>query len=252
MPRCAVQQAPVLGGDAVQIVDPAALDEQADQPQRPAADAAARAACPRSRESLAQRHAPGCARRARPSGRPSESPRRVEVVAPARRARRRAGRARRRPRRSGAAAVVGRAISVAPSAPSDGRTPAGSARNSSTSRRWRSVRHGLADDAAGGLRGRGRRPRPGARRGRAVFSASISLVARSRRRSSSSRGRGDVCVARLLGDLLGAGQDLVRLAASLAEGGQALLLGATRGRAAPAPRPGAPARSARGGSASIR
>ena len=39
-------------------------------------------------------------------------------------------------------------------------------------------------------------------------------------------GRGDVRVARLLGDLLGAGQDVVRLATGLAERGDALRLGA--------------------------
>ena len=58
------------------------------------------------------------------------------------------------------------------------------------------------------------------------FSASISAAARSRIRSSSSRVAAMSRVARLLGDLLGARQDLVRLAARLGERGQPLGLGA--------------------------
>ena len=50
-------------------------------------------------------------------------------------------------------------------------------------------------------------------------------------------GRGDVRVTRLLGDLLGAGQDLVRLATSLGERGDALLSPRSPDRAGPARRP---------------
>ena len=59
-------------------------------------------------------------------------------------------------------------------------------------------------------------------------------------------GRGDVRVAGLLGDLLGARQDVVRLAARLGEGRQALLLRALAVRASPARRRAGPARCARG------
>ena len=85
------------------------------------------------------------------------------------------------------------------------------------------VGHRLADDLAGGEQGEvgdlgaDLRDRPGLLGldlgGRADAQA-LELLAR----------RGDVRVTRLLGDLLGAGQDLVRLAASLGERGDALLL----------------------------
>ena len=49
-----------------------------------------------------------------------------------------------------------------------------------------------------------------------VFSASISRGGPDAQALELLAGRGDIRVARLLGDLLGAGQDLVRLAAGLA------------------------------------
>ena len=55
-----------------------------------------------------------------------------------------------------------------------------------------------------------------------VFSASISPARLDAQALELLAGRGDVRVTRLLGDLLGAGQDLVRLAASLGQRGDAL------------------------------
>ena len=84
------------------------------------------------------------------------------------------------------------------------------------------VGHRLADDLAGGEQGevgdlgadlRDRAGLLGLDLGGRAVAQALELLA----------GRGDVRVARLLGDLLGAGQDLVRLAASLGERGDALL-----------------------------
>ena len=56
------------------------------------------------------------------------------------------------------------------------------------------------------------------------FSASISAAARVAHPLQLLAGGGDVRFAGLLGHLLGAGEDLVRLAAGLGEGGEPLLL----------------------------
>ena len=96
-----------------------------------------------------------------------------------------------------------------------------SARNSSTRRRSRSVAHRLADDPAGSGQGEvgdlaaelaDRALLLGVDLGRRALAQPLELGPR----------RGDVRVARLLGDLLGAGQDVVRLAAGLLERREAL------------------------------
>ncbi len=84
------------------------------------------------------------------------------------------------------------------------------------------VGHRLADDACRRRAARGRRPRPGRRRSRGP-SPPRSRRPRARASARAPRlRRGDVRVTRLLGDLLGAGQDVVRLATRLAERGDAL------------------------------
>ena len=100
---------------------------------------------------------------------------------------------------------------------------AGPRRNSSTRRRWRSSvivspttllgrEEGQIGDLGPDVRDRARLLRLDL--GGGPDAQALELLA----------GRGDIRVARLLGDLLGAGQDLVRLAAGLAERGDALRL----------------------------
>ena len=163
----------------------------------------------------------GLASGARPSRPRRSRQRRRDRRARSRRCRR-AGRPRRRPRHSGA-----RRCRVRPSASAIScwiRRCRSSRRNSSTRRRWRSsvivsptTLPAASEGQVGDL---GPDVRDGARLlgldlGGGADPQAFELLA----------GRGDIGVARLLGDLLGAGQDVVRLAAGLAQRGDALGLG---------------------------
>ena len=85
------------------------------------------------------------------------------------------------------------------------------------------VRHRLADDLAGGGQGEVGDLRADLGDGPDLLGLDLGGGAHAHPLELLA-GRGDVRVAGLLGDLLGAGQDLVRLAARLGQGGEPLLL----------------------------
>ena len=97
-------------------------------------------------------------------------------------------------------------------------------RNSSTRRRSRSLVMVSPTTRPAACRARSATSARTSEMARA-FSASISAAARCAQPLELFLGRGDVRVARLLGDLLGARQDLVRLTTSLGEGRDALGFG---------------------------
>ena len=168
-----------------------------------------------------ERRRPGWPACARPRSSADDRRGRVELGAPRLDACRRAGRPRRRPRRSGARPCRGGPSAVAIS--SSTRRRRSVRRNSSTRRRWRSsviVSPTTLPAASRARSATSARTSAIAR----VFSASISRGRPDAQALELLAGRGDIRVARLLGDLLGAGQDLVRLAAGLAERGDALRL----------------------------
>jgi len=218
----AVELARELVGDSPEHGHAATLDEQADEAQPPAARCATRAG--RSHRERGGAAPPGCRRRAtlpacRGSRPPCGDP---SATGPARHPRGRPWKAASAYRR---AATTGRAISCW--------SPIGLARNASTEPALPVRGHVLAGrrrDA--GRPGRGPRPRRGAPRSHAAFSASISAVARSFKRVISSRVAARSCSAALGGD------PLARLRISLASrraswrGGEALLLGRLASRRA--------------------
>ena len=175
---------PELFGDLRQEFDPAAPDQQLDEVAGPIRDLLA--------EPVGDR--PLADRERRRRGCQDRGPRRV-AEGPSAAASRSDAPARRASRRGG---DLERSVGVATGA-LDGRPSAGAtsgvpvaggplvARNSSTSRRWRSSVIDLADDLAGGGQGKVGDLGPQVARWPARFSASISAAAWSRSRSSSSR-----------------------------------------------------------------
>ena len=214
-PAMRVELALELLAHARQVADPATLDEQAHEPQRARTDPGLEQRRDHP-EALGQRDG-GTVDDGRDLGPGEHVGGQHEVVAPAIELAVAQGDLEGRLRVP--AAGRGRSCHQPADPPA-----AGSARKSATSLRWRSP---VIDSPT---------TRPAAARARSVTSPRSSATARWRSASISVRralaqpgdlvaGRGDVLLPSLGRDLLGAGEDLVGLAAGLGDRGLSLLLG---------------------------
>ncbi len=238
MPRCALSRRRYSSLTRGSRRDPAALDEQVDEPQGAGWIRAARAAARHGQRAARRRHG-----RVVDDRRDLGPPR---MSAASRRS------SRQRSSWSVSSATCEGGLGVAAGGGdrarhqlADLRPPVGESREEVGDQSALAVAgHRLADHATGGREREVGRPRTRSSAIARCFSASISAAARSRIRSSSSRVAAMSCSRLSARDPLGAVDDVVRLAAGLLERGERAPARPTRGRGAPARRRAAPPRCA--------